>query len=387
MEKFFWGTAISSYQTEGGNDDWSDWGKWNPRAGKACDFWNNYEKYLDLAKEIGTNSIRFSLEWGRIEPSQGEWNENALKHYRQMIAGMRKRGLEPFITLTHFTLPQWVAEQGGWSNPSINERFLKYAERVANALGEQVNYWVITNEPATLITQGYITGVWPPGYHLKIHKHFVACANLKQAIKSTAKLLRKISPHALVGSVFAFGDAKPARTWNLADRFAAWLMRRFDDREFIAQVHESLDFIGYNYYTRYHLKAELFPNFKIKDQAPVGARTSNLGWEIFPSGFKSILLSLHKKFGKPIIVTENGIADANDSLRPEFIQSHIASMLDAKAEGVDVRGYFHWSLMDNFEWAHGFESKFGLYKMDYESMRAIKRNSAAVYAELIQKHS
>lgn len=387
MVEFFWGTAVAAYQVEGGNDEWSDWGDWKPHAGTACDFWNRSAHYLDRAKALGTNAFRFSIEWARLEPREGEWDDNALDGYRRMIEAMRGRGQEPFVTLWHFTLPKWVAARGGWTNPRTVEWFGRYVRHVAAAFGGSVRWWLVINEPSTMLSQGYLMGSWPPGRRFSFRKYFAARANLVRAVRSSATILHEANPACAVGSAFNISVVEAARAWDPGDIAAAWLVRTFNDRGFLASVAESLDFIGLNYYQKLRLRARLVPFPTVTPFVPAGADVSDLGWEIHPEGLTAILRDLDTKFAKPVVVTENGIADATDSKRPEFIRRHLEALMAAKAAGADVRGYFHWSLFDNFEWAHGFGPRFGLYEMDYERMEALPRKSAAAYRELITKYS
>jgi beta-glucosidase len=392
-KEFFWGTAISAYQVEGGiyNNDWAEaaWKGKVPPAGTACDFWNQYERYLDLAKDLGTNAFRFSIEWARVEPRKGVYDDVALARYSRMIDAMRQRGLEPFVTLWCFTLPQWVAHKGGWANTKTKSYFLRYVKRVAEALGRNVRFWVVVNEPSIVLGMGYLLGVWPPGYNSAIYRYFTSRNNLKKAVIEAYAILREVNPSALIGSAFNINVIEPARLWNPLDRLVARLKREFDDREFISSVKNSLDFIGLNYYMKFRIQARLFPYPRIETPALKGKPASDLGWEIFPEGLKIILLELSHRFGKPIIVTENGIADALDSRRPEFIRTHIEAMLAAKRLGADVRGYLHWSLMDNFEWAHGYGPRFGIYEIhrSFGLIKPVARKSAAVYTELIAEYS
>lgn len=390
-KRFYWGTATSAHQVEGGieNNDWAEFARKGrvPAAGRACDFWNRYEYYLDLAEGLGTNAFRFSIEWARVEPKEGEWSEEALAGYVRMADAMRARGLEPFVTLWHFTLPQWVADKGGWANPATIGMFLRFAQKVAAVLGERVRYWIVINEPSGVLAQGYLRGTFPPGHMWAFRKYLAARRNLKRAVAEAAGMLRAANPAWSIGSAFNLSVVEAARRWNPADQIAAWLSRRFSDFEFISSVHRALDFIGLNYYARLRLRAYLLPKPTVRPFVPPGIAMSDLGWEIYPEGLQIILSDLAKCFGKPIIVTENGIADAADELRAEYIRLHLEALADAKARGADVRGYFHWSLIDNFEWAYGFGPRFGLFAMDYASMKVTERKSAAAYRALIAYYS
>jgi beta-glucosidase len=391
MEKFYWGTAVSSYQVEGEieNNDWAEAGRKGkvPLAGRACDFWNRYELYLDYAKSLGTNAFRFSIEWARVEPQEGKWDREAIGHYLEMIKAMRDRNLEPFVTLWHFTLPSWVAAKGGWVNRRTVEFFKRYVQRMVKEIGENVRYWIIINEPSIALAHGYLQGTWPPHLKFALLKYSKARSNLKRAVLETAEFLHGENPNYNVGSAFNLSFVEAARPRNPGDMLAVLFIQRFDDSGFMAEVANALDFIGLNYYMRLRLRFQLLPFPKIKSWVPADKVTSDLGWEVFPEGLKIILMQLSSQFDKPIIVTENGIADSSDKLRPEFIKEHIEALMSAKHRGADIRGYFYWSLLDNFEWAYGFAPRFGLYALDPETLELEERKSAAVYRALISAYS
>jgi beta-glucosidase len=391
MEKFYWGTAVSSYQVEGGieDNDWAEAGRKGkvPLAGRACDFWNRYELYLDYAKALGTNAFRFSIEWARIEPQEGNWDVEAIGHYREMIKAMRDRNLEPFVTLWHFTLPSWIAAKGGWVNQETVEFFKRYVQKIVAEIGEGVRYWLIINEPSNVLVQGYLQGTWPPHFKFAWGKYFKARKNLKRAVLEAAELLHEKNADYNVSSAFNLSILEAARPRNPLDVLAAEFVKRFDDHEFLKAVYRALDFIGLNYYMKLRLRSQLFPRPLVRPWVPPAKVVSDMGWEVFPEGLMTILIQLSSQFDKPIIVTENGIADSSDKLRPEFIKEHVEALMSAKHRGADIRGYFYWSLLDNFEWAYGFAPRFGLYALDPETLELKERKSAAVYRALISAYS
>ena len=396
---FLWGSATSSHQVEGNCDnDWSRWEKanaerlaeeaegrfshlpnWpeikdeaqNPQnyiSGRACDHYHRFEEDFDIAKSLGHNAHRFSIEWSRIEPEEGKFNEVEIEHYRQVILALRTRGIEPFVTLNHWTLPLWFSEKGGWQNSQSVINFAKFVDFVAKNLKNEVNFWITLNEPGIYIAQSYLLGLWPPQkksllVSLKILK------NLLSAHKSAFNIIKSFDPKAQVGLVDDIMYYEGGISF-LADWFA--------NREFLNLVGRRMDFIGLNFY--FHQK---FSGFKfIKSDSE---NKSDLGWEIHPEGIYHVLKKL-KRYHRPIYITENGLADAKDAKRAEFIREHLKWTQKAIAEGVDVQGYFHWSLLDNFEWDKGFWPRFGLVEIDYKTLERKIRPSALEYAKICKNN-
>jgi beta-glucosidase len=381
-DKFFWGVAISSYQVEGGNDLWSDWGDWKMKAGMACDFWRKYEYYLTHAQKLGINAFRFSIEWARVEPEENKWNEKDIKHYRQIILKMKDLGLEPFLTLWHFTLPKWIQAKSGWANKKTILYFSDYIKKMVEAFGDLVYFWIVINEPSIVISHGYIQGDFPPGKRFDVFGYLSASRNIEEAVLRSYEIIH--SENLSAGCAFNINKIEPAREFSILDKFAAWVSRNTDDRRFIRALSEASDFIGINYYMRLRVRANLFSYPFVTPYLPPNVESSDLGWEIYPEGLTQILLEIYRNFNRPIVVTENGIADSKDVLRPNFIRNHIEALKKAKDMGADIFGYFHWALMDNFEWMHGFGPRFGLYEMDYSKMEMRAREeSVRVYKEII----
>ncbi|MBI1974762.1 MAG: glycoside hydrolase family 1 protein [Parcubacteria group bacterium] len=385
-DHFFWGTATSAYQVEGGNDEWSDWGDWPAHAGKGCNFWNKYEYYLDLAAQLGTNAFRFSIEWARVEPERDRWNREALERYRLIIRACHARGIEPVVTLSHFTLPKWVAKTGGWSNPETVSRFIIYVAKIQKTLGAEIRYWITLNEPSVLISHGYLTGVWPPGKKLAVLEAIAARSNLVEAHRRAYRLI-KLNQKAKVGAALNIAYHEPHRKDHLGDRLVTWVFQSAGDYGFLGAIRNSLDFIGLNYYFHNRLKFIWNPLHRFFQDTNENKLISDLGWEIHPEGIKPLVLELARRFKKPIFVTENGVADTRDSMRPKEIHDTLTSLGETIIEGASVIGYLHWSLMDNFEWACGFDAHFGLYAMDYTQMVAIPRQSTELYRAIIKNNS
>jgi len=382
-KSFLWGTATSSHQIEGDNtkNDWWDAeqkGALPYKSGKACDSYNRYEEDFDLAKAIHGNAHRFSIEWSRVEPQEGEFSEEAIEHYRKVLQVLRTRGLEPFVTLHHFTNPLWFANKGGWRNKKAPEYFERYVERIAESMGDLVTYWVTINEPIIVISQGYLKGVWPPFRKRNIFGWFLALDNMSAAHKRAYLLLRKLNPHTQVGSSQAVNRYEPAHA-GLLGMFESLVIspaKLFKDRWFLRKIGKDQDFIGIQYYSRYKVS---FSRGFFHDERE---ERSDMGWEIYPEGIYHVVRDIYKKYKKPIFITENGISDADDDQRPEFIKNHLKWLRKAIEEGADVRGYFYWSLLDNFEWAEGFTQRFGLVEVNFETLERTMRPSGKLYGEI-----
>ena len=412
-EGFLWGAATSAHQVEGGlNNDWiqwekdnadrigkgadKKWEKWqqdkfpemfnveNYISGRACDQYNRYAEDFDLAKAGGHNAHRFSIEWSRIEPKEGEFDEEEIEHYRKVLTALRERGIEPFVTLWHWPNPVWIGEIGAWGNKETVKYFHRYAERVFHEYKDLVKFWMPLNEPSTEVSLGYMFGNQPPGIKSKIIAN-TAFKNLMQVQKDVYKIAKSVSPDFQIGCSHFMFDIKAYKNlpWNI---IAARLMDYFANRRFFQAFNDSCDFYGVQYYQPFHVNFKLGGNFfGLFENKKVIERQSDLGWQIFPEGIYNVLKKASKN-GKPMYITENGIADAEDKYRPEFIKEHLEYVQKAIAEGLDIRGYFHWSLIDNFEHVEmrGFWSRFGLIEIDYKTLERKPRPSFYVYKEIIE---
>jgi beta-glucosidase len=415
---FLWGSGHSAFQSEG-NPQNSDWKTWTHTAGKikdasnadhATDFWNDYEADFDLAKDLSSNVFRLSIAWERIETKPGIYNPEALNHYVKIIGALRKRGLEPIVTLQHFVLPEWLAQQGGILAPNFVERFSKYFMHVTERLAAaplHVKYFMTINEPLVLVNAGFLEGIWPPGLkdpklaneavaqlaraHVKSYQLARANPALNDIQISIAKHWRIFEGKGILGSIIAkMSDwafnrqiMKALTTGNAY----FWIPGATGIKEKF-QIPEGrsgfLDFIGINYYGR------LFTSFTpqapfVKVEEGPGEKT-DIGWEIYPQGLYETLIDI-KRYNLPILISENGLADASDSKRTKFISDHFSQMHRAMIDqGVPVFGYLHWSLTDNYEWAFGLSPRFGLVAYDYNKKSRSKRPSFDAYKKLIEEY-
>jgi beta-glucosidase len=413
-EDFYWGASTSAYQIEGGNvNDWSEWErrnaerlakeakdyyqKWqqekfpemfdpkNYISGRACDHYNRFKEDFDIAKQLGHNAHRFSIEWSRIEPEEGRFNEKEIGHYREVIKTLRERGIEPFVTLWHWTNPIWISEIGGWGNKKTTKYFLRYAEKLANKLGNEVKFWIPFNEPQTYIGLSYVIGKFPPQVR-NLYRANKVFKNIVLAHKETYKLFHQISKNRVRVGASHYIVYHTAYSNNVINLLVVKLLTYIRGYRFVKAMNKYQDFIGLQYYHHDRIRLSLGGKFIIAKADNENKAVSDLGWEIYPEGIYHILKNL-KKFNLPIYITENGLADAQDAQREKFIKDHLYWVHKAIQEGIDVRGYFYWSLLDNFEWAKGFWPRFGLVEMDYKTLKRKIRPSARAYGEICRNNS
>jgi len=413
---FRWGTATSAHQVEGGNQ-WNDWWRFERQpgailggepSGAACRHYEFFDRDFALAEADGHNAHRLSIEWSRIAPEPGRIAPEAVVHYHQVFASLRRHGLTPLVTLHHFTLPVWIADRGGWEARETVDRFCDFARFCAREYGGEVDWWCTVNEPEVLAFRGWSEGLWPPrkrddGLALEV------LANLLEAHGRAYRILHEEDRWD------ADGDGRPAmvgfakhcpqfaadRTWFPLDGLRA----RFEDAVFneavirapvtgdirlsipgarpvrrsVPELRESLDYFGLNYYTRWKVRATGAEPHVARKGAPL----TDLGWEIHPRGLEEAAVRVGK-LGRPVLVLENGFADAADAFRPRALVESLLHLGRAIDRGANVIGYFHWSLLDNFEWADGYRARFGLYRVDFtDPARPRHRTlSADIYARI-----
>ena len=416
---FRFGTATAATQIEGGCTT-SDWYAFARQPGRvkngdrpdvACDAWHRWRDDLALQRSLGLGAYRMSIEWARIEPRPGDIDRAALDTYRTMLGALRDAGIEPMVTLHHFTLPQWLAERGGVLADEFHTRLARFARVAVGALGDVCRFWITINEPNVLAAQAYLLGTWPPAeknpaqavraHHRLLAAHVAAYRALKDARGDDVQ----------VGVAHHLRLAQPARPESGADQTMARVFARVFNDSFaiatcegrmygpldavvrgpdgfrVAEARGTQDFFGVNYYSRDVIRfstahaGELFAQRGV----PPGAEVSDLGWEVYPEGLGILLRTWARRSGVPMVVTENGIADAADTKRGSFLIRHLAEIGRAIADGVDVRGYFHWSLVDNFEWADGYEPRFGLVEVDYATQERRVRESGRLYGRIARE--
>ncbi len=374
-EGFLWGAATAAYQVEGGieNCDWAVAAERGrvPKAGMASDHYYQFETDFDIAKELGHNAHRFSIEWARIEPQEGQFDHYEIRHYRNVLQALKARGLTPFVTLWHFTLPDWFEKAGGFANKNAPTIFARYCLYVLRNLHEDVTFVQTINEPMVWVSNGYLKGNWPP-FKRSLIKYWQVIKNMIRSHNLVYALLKKEFPHLQIGIAKQQMDFISDEKWW--SRVRADFARKFWNHRFLKGIQNYQDFIGVNFYQTVFFGAH-----------PTLPKTE-MGWDIRPEGIYKVLLEL-RPYGKPIYITENGIADAEDKNRAAFIHDHLSFVQKAIVDGIDVRGYFHWSLLDNFEWSFGFAKRFGLLEVDYDTMKRKVRKSAKEYAKICKANA
>ncbi|MDF1497776.1 MAG: glycoside hydrolase family 1 protein [Patescibacteria group bacterium] len=378
---FLWGSSVSSYQVEGGNVE-CDWSEKFP-AKTACNYYINYEHFFDLAKELNQNVHRLSLSWPRIQPMEGRFERKPIEHYRKMLLALKERNIKSMVTIWHWTLPLWMSEKGGWENSKFSDYFQQYTKFVVEELDDLVDFWLTTNEPMIYTSLSYVLGKFPPQKNnlLLVPKVFY---NFVKTHKKAYNTIHDINKNAKVGIAHSISYVDNFNPKSILNRTVSKSFNFFKNSLFLELVKNHQDFIGVNYYfhDRVRLDPFSFPPIKVQNE---NKSVTDLGWEIYPEGLYNILCNL-KKYNLPIYITENGLADKKDKERSKFIKRHLQSIHRAIESGADVRGYLHWSLIDNFEWTEGYGPRFGLVEMDYKTMKTKIRPSALYYAEICKEN-
>lgn len=408
---FLWGTATAAFQVEGNNLN-SDWWAWEQqpgailhdhKSGLASDWWQNAEADLDAAAEMGTNAHRMSLEWSRIEPEPSVFDADALDRYRQILQAMHDRGIEPMVTLHHFSNPLWLVEKGDFGSDIAVEYFQRFTRKVVQTLGDLTPKWVTINEPMVYTFLRYLEGKFPAPQQKGWAAAGRALRNLLRCHAAAYHTIKEIRPQAQVGvakNMVVF--AAPPQSGALARWWAgrldwlynrAWLEAMYNGRSRfpfgggrIANLAGAYDFIGVNYYTRFYVKFPPVGGLLEETWGPDAVVSDGNYGEIYPQGlFQMIKQAL--PFGKPIYITENGVPDAADRLRPSFILTHLREIWRAISFCYPVMGYYHWSLVDNFEWDRGWTQRFGLLALDTETQERTLRESGRLYGEICRSGS
>ncbi len=393
-ENFLWGAAISTHQTEGGNAN-NDWWAFEHSAGRekdlrrenknpedyysgaACDFYNRYEEDFDLASQLRHNTVRFGVEWSRVEPREGFFDEAALDHYEKMLQAAQVRGLTVFLTLHHYANPLWFADRGAFTKKENVDYFVRYAKTIAARLGQYVDFWLTINEPKVYTFFSYAVGTYPP----RKRNLWLAAAvahNLIRAHNRSARELKNLTAKP-VSMAFQLSDIQPK---SILSRPLIGMLNYFVNDYFLSRTIDHCDFIGVNYYFHHHVGW-----FGERKMSKSEHEKNDLDWGIHPEGIERVLMRLHKKYNKPMYITENGIADAKDNKREKFIVNHLAHIHKAIQQGADVQAYLYWSLTDNFEWLYGFGPRFGLIEIDREDgLKRAARPSALKFAEICKNN-
>lgn len=407
---FYWGTATSSHQVEGNNTN-NDWWafeqvegnvKDGTTSGIACDHYNRFDEDFKMSKEFGHNAHRFSIEWSRIEPEEGHFDEKEVDHYRRVLESLHKHELTPFVTLHHFTHPQWFADMGGWTNDRAPELLGRYSGYMAKVLGDAVPFWLTINEPPVLPALSYIQGEHPPGKR-DMPLAMAAMRNILKSLATMHNAVREHAPHSpKIGPVINMTYAMPAseseedkraaqaydQYWNgfWLDGFKTGIMGPpAGNGEEIPGLKGAWDIMGLNYYSRAVVAYQRGPTGLRQLAPPEGSECSTMGWQVYPEGFYQCMVRL-KQYGIPVYVTENGIGTDDDEQRISYLVRHLYQVKRAIDEGTDVRSYLHWCQQDNFEWAEGFRQKFGLFGTEEGTLNRIPKESAYFFKDVAENN-
>ena len=415
---FLWGSATAAHQIEGNctNNNWYQFesavdAQGKPRilngqkAGLCCDGWNLYKDDVQLMKALSLNAYRFSVEWSKIEPKQGEFDAGALDHYEKVVDELLANGIEPVITLHHFTNPIWFEDKGAFLQDDSPEIFTRFVERVVNKLAPKVKFWCTINEPAVYAFLGYFNAEFPPALNDAV-KLARVLRNMLLAHTAAYNAVKKIRPDAQVGLVVHVALCDPPNQWSLVDILIARMLNnlmnnshfeylvngRYDfnlpgmvSEKYRGGQKDAFDFIGLNYYTNHFRIFKPFGKEQFVEITKVPPeKLTDMGWAIYPEGMYRSLKLIASYTSKPIYITESGIADRADTKRAKYIEDHLLVINKAISDGLNVKGYFYWSLMDNFEWAHGFDSKFGLYSVDLATRKRTLYEGSRKLTEIIK---
>lgn len=386
---FLWGTSSAAHQVEGNTEN-SDWWHWAiqghvPLPGVGCDHYRLYEKDFLLMQKMGHNAHRFSIEWSRIVPQEGVINRKEIEHYKAVLQSLRKKKIQSFVTLHHMTSPQWFSDRGGFANKANNHFFLDFVDLCAREFGNLVDFWITINEPITYAAKSFLLENGPPGGK-NIIRAFQVFFNLASAHNDSYYRIKKILPRAVVGSSHVLTEYVSGG--GISGLFLPSVFHFINNSLYLLCTKKTHDFVGINCYYRVHVSFyNLYKGFKDKDyEGVMRDERHDLGMFLDSKSIYMLLLYAWRVMKKPLYVTEHGISDPADTKRIGHMNDAVRSMQKARDEGVDIRGYLHWSFLDNYEWSSGFESKFGLVAVDQKTKKRLPKKSAVHFTSIIQRN-
>jgi beta-glucosidase len=381
-EGFLWGSATAAHQIEGGNVN-NDWWAWehNPDSGCAessgdgCDSWHRWREDVDLVADLGLGAYRFSLEWSRIEPAEGEWSIAALDHYRRICAACLGRGIQPVVTFHHFTTPLWLTARGGWEAPDAPERFARFVGRAGAHLGDLIGWACTINEPNVIGVMGYTMGHFPPGVKNDLGRHAAVNEAMVRAHRLAVEALRAGPGTFPVGLTLSMGELVATEGGEGVRQAAEDLLENV-----FLEATGGDDYMGVQCYTRMRFgpKGLLGPE--------KGVPVTQMGYEYWPQVVEHTVRRAAAVTGVPVVVTENGIGTDDDTQRIDYITKALTGLRRCLDDGLDVRGYFAWSLLDNFEWSLGYRPTFGLVAVDRMTFERRPKPSAFWFGELARSN-
>jgi beta-glucosidase len=418
-DNFIWGVASAAHQVEGGHtsNNWADWENTSfpdgrphiargEKCGIACDHWNRYPEDIKLMQDLGVKSYRFSVSWSKIMPQEGVIDHAVMTHYINVCDSLIAAGIQPMITLHHFCHPMWFEEKGAFEKEENIADFVRFASEVFVAMEGRVKYWCTLNEPAVFVIAAYFDGHFPPGKQ----DPKLAAEVLKNMYVAHVKVYEKLKAlpggeRAQIGIVKNMHQIDPMNDWNLFDRLLSRTVNQGFNGSFIGTFTKgvykfkfptlvdfeaeipnapySLDFVGLNYYSHNAMDFSLDLDEALKTRMYPGEKETDMDYTMYPEGFYRAIKEI-SVLNKPIIITENGVADADDDIRGEFIKKYLYAVSKAIKDGYDVRGFHYWSLMDNFEWDLGYDERFGLYEVDFKTQKRTLREGSKEYQRIVR---
>jgi beta-glucosidase len=405
-KNFYWGASTSAHQIEGNlKNNWSIWEKEhsikestyyktktnkfpsypigeenikearlesNYISGIACDSYKKYKEDVKILKELGLNSYRFSIAWSRIEPEKGKYSKEAIQYYKSLVKELKDNKIEPFLTCWHWDIPVWLVEESGLLSKNIVEYFSRYIDFLVENLGEEVKYWMTINEPLVFTSAAYIVGKWPPQKRNLFKAYRLGFVKLAKMHKEGYRVIKKYDRDLQV-SIAKNNQYVESYNKLLLNKGIASILRYINNYLFLDKVRDSLDYIGINYYAHSMVGVRGLRN--------TSDILSDMGWWMRPKSIFYVLKEVHDRYNLPVYITENGVADREGKYREWWLEQTVEAMQEALEYGVDLRGYMHWSLLDNFEWAEGYWPRFGLATRDREI-----KESGYYYRHLIKKY-
>lgn len=405
-KSFLWGVGTSAHQVEGGlHNQWTVWELENAKAlaaqapyhyddldnweaikrrakhpgnyvsGRGVSHYERYEQDIELVRKLTMNAFRLSIEWSRVQPEQDAWDAAAIKHYKDVLAACKKRGIEPIVTLFHTTLPVWYAQMGGFERRANVGYFVAYATRLLAELGPLVKYVITLNDPDAYVREGYTDGHWPPQVTnwrvaMRVRHHLALAHNRIADSLHDANRRYKVSIAKNYHYIYPGDDA-----WLSVK--AAQMKHYLENDAFLRKVVKRCDFIGLNYYS-----SDRVYGYRVHNP---NHRVSDIGWDMHPHHVALALEQLYEKYNKPIMITENGLADEGDVHREWWLTQTIVGMQSARDKGVELIGYIYASLLDGFEWEKGYWPKYGLFSVDRKTMQRSPRRSALWLAKTVRR--
>ena len=411
---FLWGVASSAFQYEGQiRNDMTEWeaaGRFrqdghDPRYESACNHWERWEEDFDRLRELGVNAYRFSMEWSRLQPERGRFDQAAMDRYESQVDRLLEHGIEPMLTLHHFTHPAWFHRDTPWHTPEALEAFDEFTSAVLRRVGDRIRWYVTFNEPLAWAVAAYGDGRFPPGER-DLGRMMQVVGRILVAHRRAYDRIKEQRSDSRIGMAHSCVSFAPCRSWHPLDRGLTSRIDYFFNRMIPDAVRSGvlkmnfpalidhleavplsnqIDFWGVNYYYRLHVKFRLSRSrpFELRSDNRRGIGITDMGWEIYPEGLEEAVrrLSAHDK---PVVITENGIATDDDELRIAFLREHLGVVDRLRQGGINLQGYFYWSLLDNYEWLVGTHARFGLYKVHYDNGLAREiRTSGRYYARHI----